>query len=71
LQLRVNFHFIFFKMRELMFRFFLLFLPLLALYGGNRDPYSLAVTQGEPATLVEGCVSVTLPAILISQNTMP
>lgn len=39
-------------------RFLLFFLCLTAsLFAEPKDPYSLAVTEGEPAALVEGCVS--------------
>ena len=42
-------------MRNILFFFFLAVLPLFA---DPKDPYSLAVTEGEPSSLAEGCVSV-------------
>ncbi len=41
-------------------RALLLFFLLAAfsLFADPKDPYSLAVTEGEPAALVEGCVNV-------------
>ena len=40
------------------FRLLIFFLvTLYSLHAATTHPYSLAVTEGEPETLVEGCVS--------------
>lgn len=51
-------------MRILLFSFFFAALPLFA---DPKDPYSLAVTEGEPAALVEECVSVITGDLYLKQ----
>lgn len=50
-----------------MFVLFFLF-ALLQLWADPKDPYSLAVREGEPATLVEGCVSAITGDLYLAET---
>jgi YD repeat-containing protein len=48
--------------------FFFLLLAVCPLFADPKDPYSLAVTEGEPATLVEGCVSAITGDLYLTEE---